>query len=63
MPSDQPLPPLPPAGAASHRPSPWRMAELEERLHALVNRQREQALRSDPETPPPAPAVGDAPPG
>lgn len=27
------------------RPSPWRVAEREEREHALENRRREQALR------------------
>jgi hypothetical protein len=34
-----------PSAQVTTRPSPWRMAEREEREHALENRRREQALR------------------
>lgn len=51
------LPPIPPPAAVT-RPSPWRMAELEEVVHTQENRLREQALRAGQ---PPAPPV-DAPP-
>lgn len=52
------LSPPPPPNAPLLRPSPWRMAELEERVHTLENRQREQALRNQAQDGPEGPAAG-----
>lgn len=46
-----------PARHAGTHPSPWRMAELEELVHAVENRRRENDLRERAQPGPP-----DAPP-